>query len=252
MRSFLPSLGLLPLCASALFACTVQTSSGGAGSGADEPRPLKHTSELSLDRITASNGAFSDGKKLEVFVAFIGDGFLLLGEGDTVSVDVNGTRVPVRERVEDGKVHYVAEVSPPPARPEVVVTLARGGDERTTSVDLAPDFELRRVPASMRAGDVVAIDLEPRPELPRDGLWRNAIEVRGDCLQVESQRFELPNDVPLAWDTRSLRALPGSAPCTLDVQVRVESFGVSSDREGGLNGLSEGLQHRSFTIELAR
>lgn len=244
MRSF-----LLPLCASALLACTVQSSSADATS---EPRPLKHSSELPIERISASHGAFSDGKKLEIFAAFLGDGFLLVGEGDSVNVDVNGNRVPVRERIEGDKVHYVAEVSPPPAQPEVVVTLVRGASKSSTKVDLARDFELRGVPASMRAGDVVSIDLEPRPDLPTDGAWRNAVEVRGECLQFESERFELSKDFPLAWDTASLHALPGSAPCTLDVQVRVESFGVSSDRDGGLNGLFEGLQHRSFRIALAR
>lgn len=241
MRSF-----LLPLCASALLACTVQTSSNG---GASEPRPLKHTNELTLQRISASHGAFSDGTKLEIFVAFLGDGFLLIGEGDTVSVDVNGNRVPVRERIEGDKVHYVAEVSPPPEQPEVTVTLARGAEHIATKVDLAPDFELKGVPTTMRAGDIVSIDLEPRPEAAK---WHHAVEVRGECLQVESQRFDLRNDYPLAWDTRSLRALPGSAPCTLDVQVRVESFGVSGDDGGALKGLFEGLQHRSFKIALAR
>lgn len=77
-----------------MLACTMQTSSGASGSGANEPRPLKHTSDLSLQRISASHGAFSDGKKLEIFVAFLADGFLLLGEGDTINVDVNGNRVP--------------------------------------------------------------------------------------------------------------------------------------------------------------
>lgn len=232
-----------------MLACTMQTSSGGSGSGANEPRPLKHTSDLSLQRISASHGAFSDGKKLEIFVAFIGDGFLLLGEGDTINVDVNGNRVPLKERIEGDKVHYVAEVSPAPAQPEVTVTLVRGADQMATKVDLAPDFELREAPETMRAGDVVSIDLEPRPDAAK---WRHAVEVRGECLQFENERFDLPNAYPLAWDTTALHALPGSAPCTLDVQVRVESFGVSGDEKGTMNGLFEGLQHRSFKIALAR
>ena len=88
-----------------------------SASNDDPPKELKTTSSFPLEQLNASYGAFSDGKHIELFVAVLHDGFLLVRDGDNVIVDVNGTVAQVSERIEDDKVHYLGDFASPPDEP---------------------------------------------------------------------------------------------------------------------------------------
>ena len=234
----------------------------------DEPKELKTTSSLTLDKINGSYGAFSDGTKLELFVAYVGDGFLLVRDGDNVTVDVNGNPVTLSERIEDDKVHYIAEVPSPPKEPVVTVTFTHGGESVVGKVRIAPAFELASPPSTAKHGDVASIDIEPRPNLDE---WKSAlgplihhlVEVHGECIDDDQQKkIELcakdsPEGTctiayPLQLDTSKILLKPGSNGCEVDVQVRLET-GAPPGEEGRLKGgVFEGLQHRRFKLALTK
>lgn len=235
----------------------------------DSPKELKKSSSHSLDKINGSYGAFSDGTKLELFVAYVGDGFLLLRDGDNVSVDVNGNVVPLAERIEDDKVHYVAELPSPPREPVVTVTFTRGSQKVVGKVNIAPAFELKSPQSSAKHGDVVPIDLDPRPDLALEQwkgilgpLIHHVVEVHGDCIDEENQKkIELCSkdspegtckiEYPLQWDTSKILLKAGSTGCEVDVQVRLET-GAPPGEGQFKGGVFEGLQHRRFKLALTK
>jgi hypothetical protein len=233
----------------------------------DPPKELKKSSASPLEKMNGSYGAFSDGKKLELFIAFINDGFLLLRDGDNVSVDVNGTAVPLTERIEGDRVHYIGELASPPAEPVVNVTFTRGAEKVVGTVRIAPSFELKSPQSSAKHGDMVPIDIEPRPNLDE---WKGAlgplihhvVEVHGECIDDEKQKkIELcaPDsaagtckiEYPLQWDTSKILLKDGASGCEVDVQVRLETGAPPGEGKFG-GGVFEGLQHRRFKLALTK
>ena len=226
---------------------------------------LHRTTELALDKVVPSYGAFDDGTKIEIFVAFIGNGFLRLGEGDTVAVDVGGTPVPTTESIDGDKVHYVGALTAPPDEPVVTVTFARGADKVVGKVKIGPSFTVKSPPTHVKVGDVVSLDLDPRPDLTKwPGILgptlHHVVEVHGDCIDKGSQRFEVcakdsPQGTckivyPFDWDTHALALTDGSTGCKVDVQVRLES--PAPTFEGAFHGGFDGAQVRTFQVDVAR
>lgn len=226
----------------AMSACTADTI---------EPKEPQRSNTLAFNQINGSNGAFSDGKKLSIFVAMLGpEGFVQLGDGDTITVDVNGNTVPTRERIEDGKVHYIAEVSLPPAEPVVTTTLSRASGEKAVGKNsLPPAFELVSPPSSARTGDAVTVDITPRPDAARASKLRHRFEVRGTCIDKEKQTLDAPATYPLSLNLRNLQVV-GDAGCEVEVQVRIETDGEPF--AGFKGGGFEGLQHRTFKLALSK
>jgi hypothetical protein len=223
----------------------------------DPPKELKKTSSLPLEKIAGSYGAFSDGQKLELFVAFLGDGFLLLRDGDNVAVDVNGNAVTLSERIEEDKVHYIAEVASPPKEAVVTITFSRGADKVVGKVRVAPTFELKSPPATAKLGDKVSVDIDPHPDLtqwqgPLGPIIANAVEIHGDCVEKGGQKIPLGNAYPLEWDTSQVQLVAGSNGCELDVQVRLETSAPPYEGPKFGGGLFEGLQHRRFKLALTK
>lgn len=230
------------------------------------PRELKKSSSLPLERLSASYGAFSNGQSMDIFVAVLGDGFMLLRDGDSVSADVNGTAVPLTERIEDDKVHYVAEVKTPPAEPVVTVTFTRGAEKVVGKVRLAPNFEAKSPPTSAKIGDVVPLDLDPRPDLSsfQTALGpsiHHAIEVHGECIDDDKQKKievcakDSPQgsckiEYPLPWDTSKVVLKDGSTGCEVEAQIRLES--PAPTWEGKFNGGFEGVQGRKIKVTLTK
>jgi hypothetical protein len=254
------TLALFLLSTVAVTACSLKSD--------DRPKePPKKSSSVPLVQMNGSYGAFSDGTKLELFVAYISDGFLLLRDGDTASVDVNGTAVPLTERIEDDKVHYIGELASPPREPVVTVTFVRGGESVVGKVRIAPAFELKAPPSAAKLGDTVAIDIDPRPNLEE---WKGAlgplihhlVEVHGDCIDEEKQqKIELcakdsPAGTctiayPLPFDTSKILVREGATGCEVDVQVRLETGAPPGEGKFG-GGVFEGLQHRRFKLALTK
>jgi hypothetical protein len=171
----------------------------------DPPKELKKSSSLPLEKIVPSYGAFADGTKLELFVAFTGDGFLLLRDGDGVALDVNGTAVPLTERIEEQRVHYIGELPAPPAESVVTVTFTRGSEKVVGKVRIAPAFSIEAPLSSAKHGDIVPIDIDPRPNLEwRSKSWPHA----------RTRSLWLPC-VPTArsWRSTSSSRPPLTPPC---------------------------------------
>jgi hypothetical protein len=237
---------------STLLACLLLASSACTiNANENEQKPPQLSNTLKLDQINGSNGAFSDGKKLEIFVAMLGpEGFVKLGDGDTITVDVNGNTVPTRERIEDNKVHYIAEVTSPPTEPIVTTTLSRASGEKAVGKNsLAPAFELKSPPTTAKIGDAVTVDIEPRPDPARAAKLRHRFEVRGTCVDKEKQTLDAPATYPLSLDLRNLQIV-GDAGCEVEVQVRIETNG--EPYTGFKGGGFEGLQHRTFKLALTK
>lgn len=234
---------LSPLLFVALTGCFVK--------GEPAPKEPQLSNTLQFNQINGSNGAFCDGKKLKVFVAMLGpDGFVKLGTGDTITVDINGTRVPTRERIEDGKVHYIAELASPLAESVVTTTLARTSGEKAVGKNsLGPSFELKSPPTSAKTGDTVLVDIEPRPDAARAAKLRHRFEVRGPCIDKGTQRLDAPATYPLSLNLRNLE-VASDAGCELEVQVRIETDGEPFT--GFKGGGFEGLQHRTFKLALTK
>ena len=221
----------------------------------DGPKELKTTSSLPLEKLNASYGAFSDGKHIELFVALLNDGFLLVRDGDNVIVDVNGTVAQVSERIEDDKVHYLGDFPSPPAEPVVGVTFTRGSEKVVGKVRIAPAFEMKSPPATAKMGDKVSLDIEPRPDLtkwqgPLGPLINHAVELHGECINKGVQKMPMVAEYPLTWDTSKIELTPGSNGCEVEVQMRLETN--AGTFEGKFGGGFEGLQHRKFKMTLSK
>jgi hypothetical protein len=233
----------------ACVACSTSTSS-------DPPtKELKHTSTLGLHQLTGSYGAFDDGQHIEIFVAILGDGFMLLGDGDAVTVDVNGTTVPLTERIEDTKVHYVGEFPSPPVEPVVTVTFTRRDEKSVATVRIAPAFEPKTPPTTAKIGDKLDLDLDPRPDLTKwqgvlGPMIQHAVELTGDCIDQGDQKIKLGQTYPLSWDTSTIQLVAGSTGCEVDVSFRLETGAPPFD--GAFGGGFDGLQFRHFKLALTK
>jgi hypothetical protein len=219
-----------------------------------------------IEKLGPSYGAFADAEKIDLLVAYTGDGFLLLRDGDAVTLDVNGTNVALAERTDGDRVHYVGAFSPPPAEPVVTVTFTRGAEKVVGKVRIAPSFTLKAPPTSAKLGETVSIDIDPRPNLEEwkgffGPLIAHKVEVHGDCIDEEKQKKidlcakdspEGKCDVayPLPFDTSKILMKEGATGCEVDVQVRLETG--AGPFEGKVSGPFEGLQHRRFKLALTR
>jgi hypothetical protein len=231
---------------------------------------IGRTDDHALSELTASYGAFDDGQKLEVFVAFIKDGFNQLGGGDTLRVEVNGGPVATRTRVGDGKVHYIAEVKPPPPEAEVRIIFSRGAEQVIASGRVGPAFSIVAPPASIRVGDPVETDIEPRPDLtkwsgPLGPTLNHRVEVYGQCIKDSSQKLgacakDAPGCIqgyPFVWKTSELVLVDFVPPCDAEVQVRLESAPRPLEATGPLHQSFAGqsfeiLQHRKYRTTLVK
>lgn len=222
-------------------ACTVESNT--------KDNALSNT--LALNQINGSNGAFSDGQKLEVFVAMLGpDGFVKLGGGDTITVDVNGTVVPTRERIEDGKVHYIADVTPAPAEPVVTTTLTHGAEKAVGKNSLAPNFELKSPPTTAKTGDAVEIGIDMSADAAaRAAKIRHRIKVTGECIDKGEQSVDAQPPYPLILNFRNIQ-VTGDSGCEVEVTVRLETDG--EPYTGFKGGGFEGVQSRSFKLALTK
>lgn len=232
--------------------------------GADVPS----TQERPLEKLNASFSAQSDGSALHVYAALLGSGFLRVRGSDTLSANVNGTLVPLVEQVDTvngvQKVHYVAQVSPPPEQPTVDIVFSRSGRSYPSSVKLLGDFEVNGAPDAFRAGDRVKLELSPRPDLAGAPAGVSGpgigIQVRGACLKTPAGTSYQASSVTDAgggtfvWDTSTLDIEPSSGGCDVEVDVRLSTWGELARELGSAAGVRtvEGLQHRTFHATLRR
>jgi hypothetical protein len=220
---------------------------------------LHYTDELAPEKISASYGAFSDGKSLSVYVAYVGDGFLRVKGNDSIVVDVNGNVVPAPEVIEDTKVHYEPVVTPAPDGATVTISFRRGDTSVVSKRALAPNFEIVSPPATFHAGDALSIDVSPRPDAakfqgPLGPTLFHSIEVSGTCVDTGYQKFDnLGSTYPIAWDTKTLK-LTGTDGCDVDVKIRIDSVAAPLESHGmNLQGGGfEAAQYRTFRAKLTR
>lgn len=243
-----------------LAACSSSSSSPTTSSGGTH-----FTDEYALSEISGSYGAFSDGQSLQIFVAYLKDGFLRVrpGGNDAITLSVNGTTVPTKEVIEDGAVHYVATVPPPLPYPVVTVTFGRDAEKVRLENKLGPAFELVSPPAKITAGDTVAIDVTPRPDLTAyqtvlGPALTHSLEVTGPCVDGNYQKIPLTGQesYPLSWDTKTLK-LTAAAGCDLEVKVRMDTAASALEPLGpqkqSLKGAGfEAAQSRKLAATLVR
>lgn len=232
----------------------------------DAPKEHKKSSSVPIEKLGPSYGSFADAEKIDFFIAYTGNGFLLLRDGDTVTLDVNGTNVALAERTDGDRVHYVGELPSPPPEPVVTVTFTRGAQKVSGKLRIAPSFNLLSPPSSAKLGDTVSIDLDPRPNLDE---WKGAlgpliahkVEVHGECIDEEKQKKidlcakDSPAGTcsiayPLSFDTSKILMKEGATGCEVDVQVRLETGAPPFETIS--TGAWEGLQHRRFKLALTR
>jgi hypothetical protein len=262
------SLATLPALAILVVGCRFGDDADDAAETAP-PEP-RRSAEVGTDRLLASYGAFAGPDKLEIFVAFLVDddksGFARLVDGDAVTATVSGATVPLRERVEKGKVHYIGELLSPPDEPVVSVTFARAGNQSTATVNIGPKFDVVGPPSRITLGETLSIDVTPRPDLSKwppsafGPALRHVIVVYGSCVENGTQAFEpckpgtqgasCQIEYPLTWSTSATKLVEGQSGCDADVEVRLES--ASARFEGAVRGGFEGLQFRKFRAAIAR
>lgn len=243
---------------------------------ADDPNaPEKFSDHYQSKELTASYGAFAADGTLKVFTALLGEkGFVRLRGGDTIEVEVNGTKSPTTERLLDGKVHYIVDMpSAPTNETEIKATFVRGVDRVAGKIKIAADFTLKSPPPTAKIGESPSIDLEPRPDLAK---WTGPLgislqaraEVNGPCLDpdpqeiplcsIDSQGTECKHAYPLKLDTTKLKLKAGvMGGCEVNVQVRLKSGGAPFESEGpaGLQfkgGGWEGYRTRTFKMQLTQ
>lgn len=258
--------GLVILCAATLLA-------GGGCSGSAEGAGEEHfTDELPIEKLIASYGASSDGKTLKIYAAWIGNGFLKLRGGDSITIDVAGNRTPFKETLEQTQVHYVAEVSPVPENAELVITFARGAERVVAKGTLAPNFEVKSPPSAIHVRELVTIDVDPRPDfsrwlVPLGSTLVHSLEVFGTCVDAGSKKLpacagpDAPDGgvgpgpckqgFPFTVDTSSLKLT--SPSCTGDVRVRLDSHPTitgEGPNKQKFNGGWEIVQYRTFQAQI--
>jgi hypothetical protein len=242
-----------------LFAC--------ANDDADE----KFSDDFQPNELNASYGAFAEDGNLRIYAALLGSkGFVRLRGGDTIEVDVNGARMPTRERVLDDKVHYIVEMPAPPTDTEIAITFVRGVERVVGRIKLAGDFALKSPPATVKIGQSAEIDLDPQPDLSKwPGFFGPSLiakaEVSGECVEAGTQGVPLcsvdspPNackqGYPTRFDASKLVLRPGSKGCELGVQVRLTSNpspfeGTGPAKQSFKGGGFEGHRGRTFKLQL--
>ncbi len=239
---------------------------------AKDDEPAGSTDEFKINELSASFGVGIDASTLTVRAALLKGGFLRVGDGDKVTIDVGGKEVSTYERVDGGRVHTIAEVKPPPAgRTEIVVTFTRGDERVVAKTLIAPPFELVDAPTSAKRGEAVKIDLSPRPDLepwkgPLGPSLRHGVIVRGECVEKGEQKVEgcgadspagqCTQGYPFTFDTSKLK-LTTESDCDVDVEVQLQTnggpfVGEGPAKEAFSGGAFNAVQHRAFKLRLAR
>ncbi len=243
--------------------CTSTTSSSSE----------EYSDSYALGEMNASYGAFADEGSLRIYTALLGTkGFVRLRGGDAFEIDVNGARVPSVERVDlDGKVHYIAEITPAPAGDtDVAITFVRNLERVKTTMKLYKAFVIKSPPASVKLGQSVAVDVDPAPDLSKwPGFFGPSLqakaEVGGSCIEGESQQIDLcspttapgkcEQSYPLSFDSSKLKLKSGASGCDLAVQTRLTSSATPFEALGPAKqtfkgGGMEGYRLKSFSMQL--
>jgi hypothetical protein len=234
--------------------------------------PAGSTDAYAITELNASYGIGIDQTTLTVRAALLKGGFLRIGAGDTVTIEVAGKAVPTFERVDGSRVHTIAEVKPPPAgRTEIAIVFARGAERVVGKALIAPPFELVDPPAIAKRGDSVKVDVNPRPDLapwkgPFGSSLRHGVIVRAECVDSGEQKIDgcaadspagqCNQGYPFVFDTAKLK-LSKDADCDVDVEVQLQTNGGPFVGEGPAKqafagGGFDAVQHRSFKMRLTR
>jgi len=237
---------------------------------AKDDEPAGATDSYGINEINASYGIGADQTTLTIRAALLKGGFLRVGAGDTVTIEVAGKPVPTFERVDGGRVHTIAEVKPPPAGgTEVAIIFQRSAERVVSKALVAPPFELAAPPASAKRGELVTVDLTPRPDLtqwkgPLGGsTLRHGVIVRGECIEkgemsLDGCAADSPNECkqgyPFTFDTTKLK-LTQEAECDVDVEVQLRTNGSPFAGEGPTKqsfagGGFDAVQFRGFKLRL--
>jgi hypothetical protein len=243
-----------------------QTIDPSGGSAADAPP----TDARPVEKVLASLSAQSDGATLRVNAAFLGPGYLRLGEKDSVEARVDGAAIRMDERVAKGddarvEIHYVGELAAPKGAPVVSIVFAREGREYVSVVKLAEGFDILDAPSGFRVGDPVKLRLSRNPSFAEETTRAHerpslAVHAAGACIDpapgaslYQSSSVTDAGDGVFVWDSSALRVAPGDA-CEVVVDVRVTTWGRVAAGLGSANGLPtvEGLQRRTFTARVWR
>jgi hypothetical protein len=245
-------------------ACVVNSSDEA------EPAPAKPPSDTSADyemrKLSVSYGAFADGSRLEIFAAVIAtvldenrrvaSKFLHVRGGDELTVEVDGQRIPLRERIDGERIHLVAEIATPKDG-NVAIALARGEDRVVAATKLAPAFEVTGFPSSFEVGDSVTFDITPHVDRaawqgPEGSKLAHRIELFGECIRGGSMAIDLPEAYPLVWNSRSLLPLGRTIDCDVDVRVRLDTPVLLVSEDEKLTGLFEAAQYRTVKSRLVQ
>jgi hypothetical protein len=230
------------------------------------------TDAYAIAELRASYGIGIDQTTLTVRAALLKDGFLRVGGGDTVTIEVAGKAVPAVERVDGSRAHTIAEVKPPPAgRTEISVIFARGAERVVAKALIAPPFEIVDPPSTAKRGDAVKIDVNPRPDLtpwigPLGSSLRHRVIVRAACVgggeqQIDGCAADSPagqckQGYPFTFDSAKLK-LTNDSDCDVDVEVQLLTNGGPFVGEGPAKqsfggGGFDAVQHRSFKMRITR
>jgi len=258
------------------FVALTASASGGCTSEVSNPStPEKFSDTYQLNELNASYGAFAADGGLRVFTALLGkQGFVRLRGGDTIEVEVNGTKMPTTERLLDDKVHYIVDMPEAPKGDiEIKAAFVRGVDKVVGTIKIAADFSIKSSPPTAKVGDPAPeFDIDPRPDLtkwtgPLGATLTARAELNGPCLEpdpqqiqlcsVESQGAECKHGYPLKLDMSKLKFKPGQTSCEANVQLRLTSGGTPFEAEGPggqkfKGGGWEGYRTRTFKMQVAQ
>jgi hypothetical protein len=251
-----------------LLLLTLVPIAAGCSSDDDDERFTDH---YPITALSGSYGAFADEANLRILAAVLGEkGFARLRGGDTIEIDVNGTRMATYERQLEDKVHYIVDMPPPAQETEIVITFVRGVSRVSSKIRIYSAFQLKDPPATVKTGESAPIDIDPRPDLSKwpgffgPGLVAKA-EVIGECLEtganqiplcaMDSPAGECKQGYPLKLDTSRLVFRPGVRSCEVGIQVRLTSNGANSappseTQEKFKGGGFEGYRLRNFRMKI--
>jgi hypothetical protein len=262
-------LAAVALCALGGGGCIITTHTDSSPPPPPAP-PVTTSGPLSVDEMTASMSAQSDGSSVKVYAALLSaSNFIVLDPGDYFQATLAGdTVVMTREPTSDSTVHYVATFPMQSAAAQVVVSFSRPPGKNGapySQVTLASPFEITSVaPVSFHRGDVLSMALSsPAPEFRTDTF---RLQFEGSCLaDISTHEYPLvlSADGTAEFDTSPLvfsdeengpRMTPLS--CDVTIHVRDESGGqVDSAFHRGVAGSIDsmpGVQQRLMSSYVVR
>lgn len=233
----------------------------------------EYSDKYRIDQLNASYGAFADEGNLRVFAALLGEkGFVRLRGADRIEITVDGQPAASRERIIDKRIHYIAELAPPPGATEISIAFVRGAERVVGTIKLAGAFAVPGAPATLRIGDVATLDVDPRPDPAAFRTFfgptlAGRAELHGDCLEPSPQQIPLCAEgstaadckpgYPMRLDTTKIKLRADTTSCEVAVQVRLVTTHAPIEGEGPektkfKGGGFEGHRLRSFTARLER